>query len=83
MHEGRRSSSSPFSPNSSPLLHKTLTQRRDSYGSPSPLKGRMGEPGTPSPGGGKASVGLNSKWLYEKGRMPQGANGTTLFSKRD
>jgi len=80
--EGR---GSPFSPNASPLLHKTFNnQRRSSYGSPSPL-GRIGaEPGTPSPsGGGKASVGLNSKWLYEKGRATQGAGGGRLFSKLD
>lgn len=80
--EGR---GSPFSPNASPLLHKTFNnQRRSSYGSPGPL-GRIGaEPGTPSPsGGGKASVGLNNKWLYEKGRASQGAGGGRLFNKLD
>lgn len=79
--EGR---GSPFSPGASPLLQKSFNnQRRGSYGSPSPL-GRIGaEPGTPSPsGGGKASVGLNSKWLYEKGRAPGGAGGR-LFTKLD
>lgn len=75
---------SPFTPNASPLLHKTFNQRRNSYSSPSPL-GRAGvEPGTPSPsGGGKASVALNSKWLYEKGRANQGGTGGRLFNKID
>ena len=51
--------------------------RSNSYGTPSPL-GRtfggkdtsvLGVPSTPSPSAGKgASVGLNSKWLYERGR---------------
>ncbi|OBT67464.1 hypothetical protein VE03_03061 [Pseudogymnoascus sp. 23342-1-I1] len=84
---GKEGRGSPFNPNASPLLHKTFNnQRRDSYGSPSPL-GRVGsgEPGTPSPSGaGKASVGLNSKWLYEKGRRTsQGGSGGRLFNKLD
>lgn len=33
---------------------------------------------TPIPGAGKASVGLNSKWLYERGRGSP--NGRNLFS---
>lgn len=68
---------SPFSPNqASPLLHKTFSnQRRDSgAGMNSSLFGRM-DPGTPSPGSAKASVALNNKWLYEKGRSSQGAGG--------
>lgn len=76
---------SPFSPNASPLLHKAVGgfggTRRPSYGSPSPLGpgSRLDMPGTPSPSAGKpASVGLNSKWLYEKGRRNSG-NGH-LFS---
>lgn len=76
---------SPFSPNQvSPLLHKTFSNtRRDSYGSGSPSQsifGRMGDaPGTPSPSGGsKASVPLNNKWLYDKGRTSQGV-GSRVF----
>ncbi|KAL5350404.1 hypothetical protein ACLOAV_003972 [Pseudogymnoascus australis] len=84
---GKEGRGSPYNPNASPLLHKTFNnQRRDSYGSPSPL-GRVGsgEPGTPSPSGaGKASVGLNSRWLYEKGRRTsQGGSGGRLFNKLD
>lgn len=65
--------------------------RRSSYGSPSPLGpgfgGRegsvMGAPSTPSPTAGRgASVGLNSKWLYNKGRSSSGSrsiySGSTL-----
>ena len=66
---------SPFSPNqASPLLHKTFSnQRRDSgAGLGNSMFGRMAE--TPSPGA-KASVALNNKWLYEKGRSSQGAGG--------
>lgn len=75
---------SPFSPSQvSPLLHKTFSnQRRDSYGGGSPnqsIFGRLGDaPGTPSPtSNSKASVPLNSKWLYDKGRTSQ--NGGRLF----
>ncbi|KAL1870285.1 hypothetical protein VTK73DRAFT_2699 [Phialemonium thermophilum] len=70
---------SPYSP-ASPLLQKAVTAgvggpRRSSFGSPSPLGASTAtslfddSPATPTPGGGKrSSVGLNSKWLYEKGR---------------
>ncbi|APA13677.1 hypothetical protein sscle_11g084470 [Sclerotinia sclerotiorum 1980 UF-70] len=70
-----------YSPGASPLLQKTLMSgsgnRRSSYGSSNPLGRSIGEPGTPgtpSPlGVGKtSSVGLNSKWLYEKGRRNSG-----------
>jgi nucleoporin POM34 len=73
-------SNSPFSPNTStgsPLFQKALngsTTRRLSYaGSPmsSSLFGESSSsatPGTPTPSTGKASVGLNNKWLYEKRR---------------
>lgn len=75
---------SPYSPNASPLLQKAMGGRdglrRQSYGSPSPLNhgATMGSgfemPGTPTPSSGKgASVGLNSKWLYEKGRGSAGS----------
>jgi nucleoporin POM34 len=59
-------------------------QRRSSFGSPSSLGGGPGTPkgglllgdlgsGTPSPTAGKrSSVGLNSKWLYDRGRRSSG-----------
>lgn len=78
------STGSAFSPGS-PLLQKTMAggglngARRSSYGTPSPLGpggSRMSlpdTPGTPSPLTGKgASVGLNNRWLYEKGRRNSG-----------
>jgi nucleoporin POM34 len=80
---------STFSPNASPLLHKAMAgglgnTRRGSYGSPSPLgpgvpKPWFDGPTSPSPSSGKGtSVGLNSKWLYEKGRGSPG--NSSLFS---
>jgi len=67
----------------SPLARKAMEGRRSSYGSPvnmgaslfdesngsrggSPGSG-FGESSTLSPGRG-ASVGLNSKWLYQRGK---------------
>lgn len=52
------------------------TMRRYSSGTPSPLGPALASdrnlgasPGSPSPMAGRgASVGLNSKWLYERGR---------------
>lgn len=77
----RQGSDSPFSPSHSPLWQKAVGGSRDSprqrsYGSPSPLgpgTGKdvsiLGAPSTPSPSTGRGtSVGLNSKWLYERGR---------------
>ena len=74
------------SPAASPLWQKATSNARDparrsSYGSPSPLGpafgGRdgsiMGAPSTPSPTGRGATVGLNSKWLYDKGRSSSGS----------
>ena len=86
---GRERSDSPTGPTSSPLYQKSIGRtrepvRRSSYGSPSPLGpglgGRegsvMGAPHTPSPTAGRgASVGLNSKWLYNKGRSSSGGRG--------
>lgn len=66
-----------YSPGASPLLQKTLMSgsgnRRSSYGS-NPLGRSIGDPGTPSPLGvaKPSSVGLNNKWLYEKGRRNSG-----------
>ncbi|KAL3423033.1 nuclear pore complex component [Phlyctema vagabunda] len=76
---------SPFSLNASPLLQKAMGggyngARRSSYGSPSPLgpgnaRSSFGEmPGTPSPSTGKGtSLGLNNKWLFDKGRRSSGS----------
>ena len=74
------------SPAASPLWQKATSNARDpvrrsSYGSPSPLGpgfgGRdgsiLGAPSTPSPTGRGATVGLNSKWLYDKGRRSSGS----------
>ncbi|KAJ9148299.1 Nuclear pore complex component [Pleurostoma richardsiae] len=83
---GRRPSGSPFSPaNTSPLLQKAMAGgvngvRRSSFGSPSPLGASTASslfpdaPGTPSPSSPskRTSVGLNNKWLYEKGRRTSG-----------
>jgi nucleoporin POM34 len=42
------------------------------------LEGELGAVGTPTKSG-KASVGLNSKWLYEKGRgSPRASFGAGL-----
>lgn len=73
-----------YSPSASPLFQKTIGRdvtRRLSYGTPSPLgfsraandsSSSLTAP-TPSPTTGKgASVGLNSRWLYEKGRPGSG-----------
>ena len=78
---GRESSNSPGANlAASPLRQKSLgkseAMRRSSYGSPSPLGpggGVLGTPGTPSPTNGRgASVALNNKWLYQKGRSASG-----------
>jgi nucleoporin POM34 len=70
-----------YSPSSaSPLLHKAVSGgRRASFGSSSALGASTASslfsdtPSTPTPAGGKrSSVGLNSKWLYEKGRRSSG-----------
>jgi len=76
---GQSTSQSPFSPSSgSPLFHRALggsTGRRLSYDRQSPLASSLfsdstssNTPGTPTPVVGRASVSLNNKWLYEKGR---------------
>lgn len=86
---GRERSDSPTGQAGSPLWQKSIGRTRDparrsSYGTPSPLGpglgGRegsvMGAPNTPSPTAGRgASVGLNSKWLYNKGRSNSGSRG--------
>ncbi|KAF2269390.1 hypothetical protein CC78DRAFT_612372 [Lojkania enalia] len=87
---GKSTSNSPFSPNTgSPLFQKAIgsssATRRLSYDNRgTPLgNGFFGDssssntPGTPTPGMGKASVGLNNKWLYEKRR---GSPRSSLFT---
>lgn len=78
----RSSSGSPFSPAASMNANSPLFQRamgssatkRLSYGASDMSSGLFGDspnsatPGTPTPSTGKASVGLNNKWLYEKRR---------------
>lgn len=76
-------SGSPYSPVGSPLYKKGLdistNGRRSSIGSQNPFAtststNLFSDPGTPSPSGGKrTSVGLNSKWLYERGRKSSGS----------
>ncbi|OAA40302.1 Nuclear pore complex component [Metarhizium rileyi] len=76
-------SGSQYSPVGSPLLQKSINGlgngRRSSFGSGSPFgqstsANLFSDPGSPSPSGGKrTSVGLNSKWLYEKGRRSSGS----------
>ncbi|KAI5461274.1 nuclear pore complex component-domain-containing protein [Mariannaea sp. PMI_226] len=71
------------SPLGSPLFQKSVNGfgngRRSSIGSGSPFSGStstnlFSDPTSPSPSGGKrTSVGLNSKWLYEKGRRSSGS----------
>lgn len=79
----QQTAGSPYSPTASPLNGKSgfnpslnSNGRRSSFGSPSPLGnsgGLFSEPATPSPSTKKTSVGLNNKWLYEKGRRSSGS----------
>ncbi|KAJ6789694.1 hypothetical protein PWT90_00558 [Aphanocladium album] len=80
----QNSTGSPFSPIDSPLLQKGGSSslfggNRRSSNSGSPFSAStsvnvLGDPASPSPAGGKrTSVGLNSKWLYEKGRRSSGS----------
>lgn len=92
---GREGSDSPAaSLAASPLWQKSLgksrdnTARRSSYGSPSPLgpgygggNSILGAPSTPSPTAGRgATVGLNNKWLYQKGRSASGSRYPSMYS---
>ncbi|CAI6305766.1 unnamed protein product [Periconia digitata] len=77
---GNSTTNSPFSPSNtgSPLFQKAVggssASQRLSFGGSSMGNSFFSDssssatPGTPTPGGGKASVGLNNKWLYEKRR---------------
>lgn len=91
---GREGSDSPTATlAASPLWQKSLgksrdTARRSSYGSPSPLgpgyagnNSILGTPNTPSPTAGRgATVGLNNKWLYQKGRSASGSRYPRMYS---
>ncbi|KAG5955056.1 hypothetical protein E4U58_007291 [Claviceps cyperi] len=73
-------SGSQYSPVASPLSQKGPSGlRRSSFGSPSSFaqstsSNLFSDPGSPSPSAGKrTSVGLNSKWLYERARRSSGA----------
>jgi nucleoporin POM34 len=79
---GMSTSHSPFSPNNgSPLFQKVIGGSATKQLTGSPLggsslfleSGSSNTPGTPTPVNGKASVGLNSKWLYEKRRDSRGS----------
>jgi nucleoporin POM34 len=76
---GMSTSNSPFSPSTgSPLFQKAVNggsaAKRMSFGGSTPGSSFFGEssssaaPSTPTPSTGKASVGLNNKWLYDKRR---------------
>lgn len=69
---GKRAGGSPYS--GSPLARASpdtmFARRRDSSGTPrgSPLASESEVFGTPLGKSSRASIGLNSKWLYEKGK---------------
>ncbi|KAI1376458.1 NPCC-domain-containing protein [Hypoxylon crocopeplum] len=73
---------------SSPLLHKAMNgARRSSFGSPSPMGVSTGTSfyggvlDSPSPTlttGKRSTVGLNNKWLYERGRDRKGSGNDWL-----
>ena len=87
---GQQSRNLSGSPSASPLWQRVVgggprdSLRRNSYGSASPLgpgfvepKGGsvFGAPATPSPTTRRdASVGLSSRWLYERGKASPGRN---------
>ncbi|KAF2140324.1 uncharacterized protein K452DRAFT_299682 [Aplosporella prunicola CBS 121167] len=80
---GYGDSGSPFSPSASPLLQKAVggagASKRMSYSTSSLLDSSFGQSGltaspTPLGANGKGpSVGLNNRWLYERGRGSPGA----------
>ncbi|KAH8664107.1 nuclear pore complex component-domain-containing protein [Xylariales sp. PMI_506] len=78
---------SGYSPAGSPLIQKAMNgARRSSFGSSGSMMGKSfgastassifgGVPDSPSPSpanGKRSSVGLNNKWLYERGRRTSG-----------
>lgn len=90
----QQGSGSPFSAPAISMWQKAIggsrdTGRRHSYGSPSPLGfGRsgkdasvLGAPSTPSPSIGRgSSVGLNNRWLYERGRISPGSRRPKIYA---
>lgn len=91
---GPPGSGSLFSSPTIPALQKSFGESRDatrrhSYGSPSPLGlGRgwkdvsvLGAPSTPSPSAGKgSSVVVNSRWLYERGKLTPGSRMPKIYA---
>lgn len=91
---GPDGSESPFSASASGIWQKSMggsrdSLRRNSFGSPSSrsigVNGKdvtvLGTPSTPSPSAGRgASVGLNNRWLYERGRIAPGSRGPKIYS---
>ncbi|KAG8628556.1 hypothetical protein KVT40_004429 [Elsinoe batatas] len=76
---GRAGSGSPYT--GSPLLRESLTGsagRRLSFDTGGSSSSGLPSTPTPSIGTGRASVALNSKWLYERSRASP--NGRNLFS---
>lgn len=88
---GLQASDSPAPSSPSPLWHQAVASsqdfgRRSSFGSSSSSlfrigpsakdHGILGASSTPSPSAGRgASVSLNNRWLYERGRADSGSRG--------
>ena len=84
---------SPFSASASSIWQKSVggprdSLRRHSFGSPSPLSAGVNSkdiaaatvPATPSPLGGRSpSVVLNSRWMYNRGRVAPGSRGPKIY----
>lgn len=91
---GPDGSESPFSASASSLWQKSVggsrdSLRRNSFGSSSPRSivphGKdatvLSTSNSPSPLAGKGvSVGLNNRWLYERGRVTPGSRGPKIYS---
>ncbi|KAK6219788.1 nuclear pore complex component [Colletotrichum tabaci] len=77
---GQSYSPSPLNNSPSKFSASLNSNRRSSFGSSTNLgvstsSSLFPDPGTPSPSAGKrTSVGLNNKWLYERGRRSSGSN---------
>ncbi|OLN84922.1 Nucleoporin POM34 [Colletotrichum chlorophyti] len=77
---GQSYSPSPLNNSPSKFSASLNSNRRSSFGSSTNLGASTGsslfpDPGTPSPSTGKrTSVGLNNKWLYERGRRSSGGS---------
>ncbi|OHW91706.1 nuclear pore complex component [Colletotrichum incanum] len=77
---GQSYSPSPLNNSPSKFSASLNSNRRSSFGSSTNLGASTSsslfpDPGTPSPSTGKrTSVGLNNKWLYERGRRSSGGN---------